>query len=114
MSATPELTTRDVLQQIDRRLSRIEDLQLRHEERNDQAHASFDARIDYARTELETRMQSGHARLETKMEAGHARMDAKMEACHTRLDAKIDRNLRWTVGLIVGSWMTTMSAILLK
>lgn len=81
MSATPELTTRDVLQQVDRRLTHLEELHLQHEESNDRAHAGLDAKIDGLRTGVDT---------------------------------KIDRNLRWTVGLIVGSWMSTMSAILLK
>ena len=78
MSATPELTTRDVLQQVDRRLPHLEELTLQHELRNDQAHSAMNERNDRA---------------------------------HASLDMKIDRNLRWTITRLLGSWMTTMSAI---
>ena len=92
MSATPELTTRDVLQQIDRRLTHLEELYLQHAERNDRAHGGLDSKVDSVRADL----------------------SSKIDSIHGGLDSKIDRNLRWTIGLIVGSWMTTMSAILLK
>ena len=46
MSDTPERTTRDVLQQIDRRLRRLEELHVKHDERNDRAHIALDARSD--------------------------------------------------------------------
>ena len=102
MPAT-ELSTRDVLQQVDRRLSRVEDLQLRHEERTDQAHASMIERFDRALVNMGERNDQAHVATNERFERAHA-----------ALDSKIDRNLRWTITLILGSWMTTMSAILLK
>ena len=65
-ASMPELTTRDVLQQIDRRLTRIEDDQRQQD---------------------------------AKMEAGFARQDAKFQ---------------WTFGIILTSWLSTMSTLLLK
>ena len=103
MSTTPELTTRDVLQQIDRRLTHLEELYLQHAERNDRAHGGLDTKIDSIR-----------AGLSSKIDSVHAGLSSETDRVHTGLDSKIDRNLRWTVGLIVGSWMTTMSAIILK
>ena len=88
MSETPELTTRDVLQQIDRRLTHLEQLYLR----NDRDHGSLDAKIDDFRT-------------------GPA---AKLDNMRIELGAKLDRDFRWTIGLILASWMSMMSALLLK
>ena len=65
-ASMPELTTRDVLQQIDRRLTRIEDDQRQQD---------------------------------AKREAGFARRDAKFQ---------------WTFGIILTSWLSTMSTLLLK
>ena len=146
MSATPELTTRDVLQQVDRRLTHLEELHLQHEESNDRAHAGLDAKIDGLRTGVDTKFDGLDVKIDglrtdidTKIDGLRTGFDAKIDSLDTKIDGlrtgvdtkidglevkidgfrtgvdtKIDRNLRWTVGLIVGSWMSTMSAILLK
>lgn len=70
MNDATELTTRDVLAQIDRRLSRIED----------------DVR-DF-RQYVDERF--------------------------SRLENKVDSNFRWHLALSLGTWLSVMSAILLK
>ena len=59
MTSTPELTTRDVLQQVDRRLSLIEE-DLR----------SLDAKLD-------TRVEALDAKIDTKIGALDAKLDSK-------------------------------------
>lgn len=70
MAESPELTTRDVFSQVDRRLTRIED------------------DLRQFRQQVEDRF--------------------------VRVDDKMDRNLRWVLGMVMISWLSTMSAILLK
>ena len=95
MSESPELTTRDVLQQVDRRLSHIEG----------------DVRALQQTVESRSQTASERAdRLDTKVD----RLDAKVDSNDNRLEAKIDRNFRWTVGLIMASWFSVMTTLLLK
>jgi len=85
MTSTPELTTRDVLQQVDRRLCLIEE-DLR----------GLDAKVD------------------TKIGALDAKLDAKIDAKIGALDAKLDSKFHLVVGLILASWFSMMGAFLLK
>ena len=107
MSATPELTTRDVLQQVDRRLTHLEELHLQHEESNDRAHAGLDAKIDGLRTGFDAKIDSLDMKIDglrTGVDTKIDGLEVKIDGFRTGVDTKIDRNLRWTVGLIVGSW----------
>lgn len=87
-----EPTTRDVLLQIDRRLTRVED-DLRA------GIAAVAVRIEEVRTELGARIDQTRTELS-------ARID--------ELNAKIDSGFRWMVGLILAAWITTIGTMLLK
>jgi len=92
MSQSSELTTRDVLQQVDRRLELIEgDVRNLHQEMN----ARFAA-------------QDG------KMDARFVDQDGKIDVRFAAQDVKFENRFRWTIGLILMSWMSTMGAILFR
>jgi predicted component of type VI protein secretion system len=99
MADASELTTRDVLEQLDRRLTRVED-DLRE----------FRAYVEQALARLEVRLQE---RFEGRFSSLEARM-ASLEQRIAAVEAKVDRHFRFTVGLIMISWLCTMSALLLK
>ena len=76
---TTELTTRDVLQQVDRRLTLIEaDLRSLDEK--------VDDKIDGLRSE--TRVSFEHVHL-------------RIDALSTKLDTKLDSHLKWTLGTMI-------------
>ncbi|MBI2505731.1 MAG: hypothetical protein HYW07_21160 [Candidatus Latescibacteria bacterium] len=96
MTETPELTTRDVLHQVDRRLSLIEeDLRALHVKVDD----------NYQRLD---------AKFDTKIDSAYNRLDAKIDRTRVELEARIGANFHWTVGLLLASWVTLMGAVLLK
>ena len=110
MTDSTELTTRDVLHQVDRRLTRIED-DLR----------SLDAKVDGGFERFDAKSDSGFGRLDEKFDSGFARLDEKIDNVFGLLNTKIDTGLartddkfRWTHGLIFVSWLSLMGAILLK
>lgn len=92
-TTTPaEPTIRDVLLQIDRRLTRVED-DLRA------GIAAVSSRIEAVRGELGARIDG---------------VSARIEEVRTELSTEIASNFRWTVGLILATWITTIGTILLK
>ncbi len=64
------------------------------------------AQIDRRLTRLEDDLREFRQYVEQRFAAVEQRFAA--------MDAKIDRNLRWVLGMIMLSWLSTMSAILLK
>ncbi|HJP29570.1 MAG: hypothetical protein QF689_12470 [Candidatus Latescibacteria bacterium] len=95
MADSAELTARDVFEQIDRRLTRLED-DLR----------DFRQYVEQRFQFIEQRFIS----LEAKLDARFATIDARFAA----LDAKIDRHFRWQLSISLMMWLSVMSAILLK
>lgn len=86
--SSSELTTRDVLQQVNRRLELIESDQRELNHKVDALDDKFDARF--------------------------SAQDAKMDTRFSAQDAKMESRFRWTIGLILMSWMSTMGAILFR
>ena len=87
---SPELTTRDVLQQIDHRLSLIE----RDVREN---HTKFEAKIDALDSKFEAKIDAFEAKTEAKFNALEGRIDAldskfegKIDALDSKFEAKID------------------------
>jgi ribosomal protein L44E len=92
MAESAELTTRDILTQIDRRLTRLEE--------------------DFR--ELRRYVDQRFAEFERKIDQRFADSEAKSDQRFTALEAKVDRTFRWTVGLVFSAWATLMVTILLK
>ena len=85
MPESTELTTRDVLCQLNHRMGRVEDDLRSTSDR-------VNEKIDNMRDELTARFDQGFS----------------------RLDTKIDRNFRWGIGISLASWMSIMTTLLLK
>jgi len=98
MAESAELTTRDVLSQIDRRLTRVED-DLRE----------FRQYVEQRFAEIEARFTGLEARFDGKL----ADLESRLEARFAALEAKVDRNFRWTIGINLVLWMSVMTKLML-
>ncbi|MCC7262798.1 MAG: hypothetical protein IT369_09785 [Candidatus Latescibacteria bacterium] len=96
MTSIPELTTRDVLQQVDRRLSLIEE-DLR----------GLDAKVD-------AKINALDMKFEARLDVLDAKIDTKINALDAKFEAKLDSRFNLVIGLILASWFSMMGAFLLK
>ena len=100
---TSEITTRDVLQQINRRLELIEsDVRAVSEK--------LDVSVQTLNDKIDTSVQT----LDEKIDASYRSLNEKWDASVQTLHDKIDTYFRWTIGIVLVSWLSTMSAILFK
>lgn len=68
--------------------------------------ASIDARfasIDARFASIDARFNAVDARFDT--------LDRKVDALAVRLDSKIDNRFMWTIGVVLGTWLTTIMAV---
>ena len=121
MTDATNLTVRDVLEQVDRRLTRLEDDLREFRRFTEECFAALEARFDAKLGSLEARFDaklgSLEARIDSRLESLEAKFDARfagLEARFSALEAKVDRNFRWQLGITMASWLSVMSAILLK
>ena len=102
-SETSEITTRDVLQQIDRRLELIEgDVRVVSE------------KLDVSFQTLNDKIDTSAQTLAEKIDASYRSLNEKWDASVQTLHEKIDTYFRWTIGIVLASWLSTMGAILFK
>ena len=100
---TSEITTRDVLQQINRCLELIEsDVRAVSEK--------LDVSVQTQNDKIGTSVQT----LDEKIDASYRSLNEKWDASVQTLHDKIDTYFRWTIGIVLASWLSTMSAILFK
>ena len=100
---TSEITTRDVLQQINRRLELIEsDVRAVSEK--------LDVSVQTQNDKIGTSVQT----LDEKIDASYRSLNEKWDASVQTLHDKIDTYFRWTIGIVLASWLSTMGAILFK
>ena len=107
MTSTPELTTRDVLQQVDRRLSLIEE-DLRGLD------AKLDAKVNALDMKFEAKIDALDTKFEARLDALDAKIDTKINALDAKFEAKLDSRFNLVIGLILASWFSMMGAFLLK
>ena len=94
--SSPELTTRDVLQQINRRLSLIEtDVR--------ENNTKIEAKIDGLETKTETKIDD----LETKIEG-------KIEVEIRELRREFNGKFNLVIGLVLTTWLSMMGTLLFK
>ena len=133
---TPELTTRDVLVQIDRRLTLIEE-DLRSQDRNWQARLGgmeerWDARfLDMAKTwetgrrdmeekwearcrDMEERWDVRHRKTEERWDIRCRDMEKSWEARFSELHRDLNTRFQWAIGITLASWISIMGTVLLK
>ncbi len=110
MSEIPELTSREVLQQVDRRLTLIEEDQR-------QLHSTMEK--GFAELRVELKGDNLLLRQEFKNELGATRQEFKNDIAGTRQEfgtfrQEMDTRFRWLSGIVLASWLSIMSALLLK
>ena len=120
-----ELTTRDVLQQIDHRLSLIEkDVR--------ENHTKIEAKIDALDSKVEGKTDALDSKVEGKIDALDSKVEGKIDALDSKVEGKIDaldskveveiRELRrefngkfnLVIGLVITSWLSMMGTLLFK
>ena len=87
-----ELTTRDVLLQVDRRLTLIEDDLRTLDQKWEQRFESLDQKIDARTNQLRQEMNTGFVELRKEM----------------------NTKFHWTLGVVLASWISTIGTLLLK
>ena len=111
---TSEITTRDVLQQINRRLELIEsDVRVVSEKLDGPAQTLRDESAASYRSlneKWDASVQGLNERLDTSFQTLNDKIDTSVQT----LNNKIDTYFRWTIGIVLASWLSTMSAILFK
>ena len=94
-----ELTTRDVLLQIDRRLELSEGDVRR-----------LDSKIDEFESRLTARIDGGDNKLAARIDGLEARLDLKIELLRKEMNTRF----YWLVGLMFVTWISTMGTILVR
>ena len=100
---TSEITTRDVLQQINRRLELIESDVRAVSEKLDVSFQTLNDKID-------TSVQDLDGKRDASIQGPTEKIDTSFQTLHE----KIDTYFRWTIGIVLASWLSTMGAILFK
>ncbi|NKB70622.1 MAG: hypothetical protein GKR89_26430 [Candidatus Latescibacteria bacterium] len=114
----PELTTRDVLSQIDRRLSLIEEDSRALDDK-------LTGRIDALDDKLTGRIDASDAKFNRRIDALDDKFDGRIDALDDKLSLKIDTGLGdlrkemnskflWVLGVLVASWLSTIGTVLFK
>ena len=129
---SPELTTRDVLQQIDHRLSLLKtDVRENHtkiEAKIDALDSKFEAKTDVLDSKFEAKIDALEAKTEAKFNALEGRIDAldsKVEGKIDALDSKVEVEIRelrrefngkfnLVIVLVITSWLSMMGTLLFK
>lgn len=118
---TPETTTRDVLHHIDRRLTLIESDVRELGSRLIELFAALEAKIESRFAAFEAKVDNRFAAQDAKMESRFAAQDQKINETSQNLHARMDRQeqradtrFRWTIGLMLVMWMSTMGTILFR
>ena len=98
-----ELTTRDVLLQVDRRLTLIEDDLRTLDQKWDQQFGTSDQKTD--------------ARFDALCQKIDAQFDALRQEMNTgfvELRKEMNTKFHWTLGVVLASWISTIGTLLLK
>ena len=90
----------------------VEERVARLEGRLDEHGKVFD-QINYKLSAIENRFNGIENRFNS-MENRFNAMETKFENKFSELSHKIDSNFRWTLGIIITTWITVVAAILLK
>ena len=103
----PELTTRDVLQQINRRLSLIEtDVR--------ENNTKIEAKIDGLETKTETKIDGLETKTETKIDDLETKIEGKIEVEIRELRREFNGKFNLVIGLVLTTWLSMMGTLLFK
>ena len=108
------ITTRDVLQQVDRRLELLEGDVRALDAKVDSGFSELRSYVDSGFSELRGHIDTGLGEQRSYVDSGFGQLRRSIDETRDRLENRMDVRFRWTVGLILMSWMTTMGAILFR
>ena len=104
---SPEITTRDVLQQIDHRLSLIEtDVR--------ENNTKTEAKIDALDRKIEAKIDALDRKIEGKIDALDRKVEGKIEAEIRELCREFNGKFNLVIGLVITSWLSMMGTLLFK
>ena len=109
-----DITTRDVLQQVDRRLELLEGDVRALDAKVDSGFSELRSYVDSGFSELRGHIDTGLGDQRSYVDSGFGQLRRSIDETRDRLENRMDVRFRWTVGLILMSWMTTMGAILFR
>jgi hypothetical protein len=120
-----ELTTRDVLLQVDRRLTLIESDQRALDTKFEAFELRMNNKFEAFELRMNNKFEAFELRMNNKFEAFELRMNDKIDTLDVRLSGRIDgkveglrlemnNRFQWTIGLLLASWVSIMAAVLLK
>ena len=108
---SPELTTRDVLQQIDHRLSLIEtDVR----ENNTKIEAKIDALGAKTEAKIDALDQGQTRSIEGKIDALDHKVEGKIEVEIRELRRELNGKFNLVFGLVITTWLSMMGTLLFK
>ena len=104
---SPELTTRDVLQQIDHRLSLLEtDVR--------ENHTKIEAKIDALDSKFEGKIDALDSKSEDRINALDSKVEAKIEVEIRELRREFNGKFNLVIVLVITSWLSMMGTLLFK
>ena len=123
--SSPELTTRDVLQQIDHRLSliemdvresstklesKIDALEVKTEAKIDALAAKTEAKIDALKAEFTDRIDALDHKVEGKLDG----LDSKIEVETREMRRDFNGKFNLVIGLVITTWLSMMGTLFFK
>ena len=112
--SSPELTTRDVLQQIDHRLSLIEtdvrENNTKIENKIDAFEAKTESRFNALETKFEDRINALDHKVEGKLDA----LDNKIEVETREIRRDFNGKFNLVIGLVLTTWLSMMGTLFFK
>ena len=106
----PDLTTRDIFLQVDRRLTLIEEDVRTLDQKVDGLDDKLDVRIDRLDGKLDTRMDKLDGKLDTRMDILALKIDTGLGEVRKEMSAKF----LWVLGVVLASWISTIGTVLFK
>ena len=101
--SSPELTTRDVLQQIDHRLSLIE-MDVR------ESSTKLESKIDALEAKTESKIDALDHKVEGKIDA----LDHKIEVETREIRRDFNGKFNLVIGLVITTWLSMMGTLFFK
>ena len=137
---SPEITTRDVLQQIDHRLSliemdvrenntkteaKIDALDRKIEAKIDALDSKFEGKIDALDRKFEGKIDALDSKVEAKIDELDSKSEDRINALDSKFEGKIEVEIRelrrefngkfnLVIGLVITSWLSMMGTLLFK
>ena len=109
-----ELTTRDVLLQVDRRLTLIEDDLRTLDQKWDQRFGTLEQKTDTRFDALDQKIDARFDTLDQKIDAQGNQLRQETNTGFAELRKEMNTKFHWTLGVVLASWISTIGTLLLK